>query len=268
MSARRSISRFIIWLFASIVAGASIYKAASTLRLKEIAGLSEINGLVISLPFTLISLFVILLMKGNLYTSILEYRETKRLFWARPFIHIQWVESCGNPACTMDRNWRMAQDYICFPAPAETCIIYNCFTVVFFLPAFRQVCFNGGMEEGSKVFLGMGRQYVGYKLYMPVLPDIINVRSGSEVAEGVLDVNWFSKIRTKSISVFAIQAGGCMDCAHQFLLALSGNNEIKGISVTGNPKHADCLLICGCINGKSRTGSWKYTEKCPTRKPL
>ncbi|GEM_PF-672053 len=66
MSARRSISRFIIWLFASIVAGASIYKAASTLRLKEIAGLSEINGLVISLPFTLISLFVILLMKGNL----------------------------------------------------------------------------------------------------------------------------------------------------------------------------------------------------------
>jgi len=81
-------------------------------------------------------------------------------------------------------------------------------------------------------------------------------------------VNWFSKIRTKSISVFAIQAGGCMDCAHQFLLALSGNNEIKGISVTGNPKHADCLLICGCINGKSRDRILEVYGKMPDPKAV
>jgi len=59
-----------------------------------------------------------------------------------------------------------------------------------------------------------------------------------------------------------------MDCAHQFLLALSGNNEIKGISVTGNPKHADCLLICGCINGKSRDRILEVYGKMPDPKAV
>lgn len=66
VSAKRVISRFIIWLFTSVVSAASIYKAAGTLKLSEIAGLSGSSNLIISLPFTFISLFIILLMKGNL----------------------------------------------------------------------------------------------------------------------------------------------------------------------------------------------------------
>lgn len=66
VSARRALSRLIIWLFTSIVGSASIYKAAGTLKLKEIELLSDKGELIISLPFTFISLFVILLMKGNL----------------------------------------------------------------------------------------------------------------------------------------------------------------------------------------------------------
>ena len=76
-------------------------------------------------------------------------------------------------------------------------------------------------------------------------------------------MNWLNRIRMRSISVFIVQAGGCRDCALQFLMALSENNEIKGITVTGNPKHADCLLVCGCINEKSKEKITEIYEKMP-----
>jgi len=81
-------------------------------------------------------------------------------------------------------------------------------------------------------------------------------------------VKWLNKIRTRSISVFVVQAGGCRDCALQFSMALSGNSGIKGITVTGNPKHADCLLICGCINEKSREKILEIYEKIPYPKAV
>mgnify|MGYP000542222021 CR=1 FL=1 len=81
-------------------------------------------------------------------------------------------------------------------------------------------------------------------------------------------MNWLNKIRTRSISVYIIQAGGCRDCALQFSMALSGNSEIKGITVTGNPKHADCLLVCGCINDKSKKKIMEVYEKIPYPKAV
>jgi len=66
VSARRGMSRFIIWLFTSIVSAASVYQAAGTLKLNEIARISGTKVLIISLPFTFISIFIILLMKSNL----------------------------------------------------------------------------------------------------------------------------------------------------------------------------------------------------------
>lgn len=66
ISAKRGLSRFVVWLFTSMVASASVYKIAGTLKLDELAHLSESSGLIVNLPFTFISLFVILLMKGNL----------------------------------------------------------------------------------------------------------------------------------------------------------------------------------------------------------
>ncbi|WP_237266854.1 NADH-quinone oxidoreductase subunit H [Thermoclostridium stercorarium] len=66
VSAKRGLSRFIIWLFASIVSSATIYKVCRTLKLSEISRLSESNCIIIDLPFTFVSLFIILLMKGNL----------------------------------------------------------------------------------------------------------------------------------------------------------------------------------------------------------
>ncbi|NLM11212.1 MAG: hypothetical protein GX213_10660 [Clostridiaceae bacterium] len=104
MSAKRGISRFIIWLFTSIVSAAAIYKATGTLKLNEIAYLSENNGLIISLPFTFISLFIILLMKGNLLyfnfgisgeelTILGEALYTPYSGWSLAVVQIaQWIE--------------------------------------------------------------------------------------------------------------------------------------------------------------------------------
>ena len=89
---------------------------------------------------------------------------------------VQWVESCGNQLAIMDRNWRMPGLYLfsCSPKPVSYIIVY-CLSPFFSL---LTGLFQLEWKEGSKDLLGMGRQYVGYKLYMPVLPDIINVRSG------------------------------------------------------------------------------------------
>lgn len=81
-------------------------------------------------------------------------------------------------------------------------------------------------------------------------------------------MKWLNKIRTRSISVFVVQAGGCRDCALQFAMALNGNRKIKGITVTGNPKHADCLLVCGCINEKSMEKIMEIYEKIPSPKAV
>lgn len=81
-------------------------------------------------------------------------------------------------------------------------------------------------------------------------------------------MNWLNKIRTRSISVFIVQAGGCRDCALQFSMALSQENKIKGITITANPKHADCLLVCGCINEKSKQKVLEVYEKIPLPKAV
>jgi len=95
----------------------------------------------------------------------------------------------------------------------------------------------------------------------------MTIRFPEKQKECVL-VKWVSKIRTRSISVFVVHAGGCRDCALQFSMALTGNSEVKGITVTGNPKHADCLLICGCINDKSRKKILEIYEKIPYPKAV
>ena len=58
---------------------------------------------------------------------------------------------------------------------------------------------------------------------------------------------------------------GCVDALS---MALSEQNTIKGITLTGNPKHADCLLISGCINEKSKEEIMQIYEKIPSPKPL
>lgn len=65
-------------------------------------------------------------------------------------------------------------------------------------------------------------------------------------------MDWLTKIRSRSISVLAIQAGGCRGCAMQLSLSLSQDSDIKGITITGNPRQADVLLITGCINEQSK----------------
>ncbi len=77
-----------------------------------------------------------------------------------------------------------------------------------------------------------------------------------------------NKIRTYSISVFVIQAGGCRGCVDALSMALSEQKTIKGITFTGNPKHADCLLISGCINEKSKEEILKIYEKIPFPKAV
>lgn len=64
--AQRAVSRFIILLFTSMVAATTIYKATGALSLSVISDYSKNNGVFISLIFTFISLFVILLNKGNI----------------------------------------------------------------------------------------------------------------------------------------------------------------------------------------------------------
>lgn len=84
----------------------------------------------------------------------------------------------------------------------------------------------------------------------------------------MLVVKWLNKIRIRSISVYVVQAGGCRDCALQFSMALSVNSKKKGITVTGNPKHADCLLVCGCINEKSKEKIIEIYDKIPYPKAV
>ena len=81
-------------------------------------------------------------------------------------------------------------------------------------------------------------------------------------------MKWLNKIRIRSISVYVVQAGGCRDCALQFSMALSVNSKKKGITVTGNPKHADCLLVCGCINEKSKEKIIEIYDKIPYPKAV
>lgn len=81
-------------------------------------------------------------------------------------------------------------------------------------------------------------------------------------------MDWLNKVRTRSISVLVIQAGGCRDCALQFSMALSQNAGIKGITVTSNPKHADCMLVCGCINEMSKGKIVEIYDKMPSPKAV
>ncbi len=81
-------------------------------------------------------------------------------------------------------------------------------------------------------------------------------------------MGWLKSIRARSISVLVIQAGGCRGCALQFSMALSQNISVKGITITGNPKHADVLLITGCINEKSRENMRSIYKQMPSPKAV
>jgi Ni,Fe-hydrogenase III small subunit len=81
-------------------------------------------------------------------------------------------------------------------------------------------------------------------------------------------MGWLDRFKSRSISLLVIQAGGCTGCAQQFSMALSLENEIKGITVTANPKHADVLLVTGCINEKSREEILKVYEQIPPPKAV
>ncbi len=78
----------------------------------------------------------------------------------------------------------------------------------------------------------------------------------------------FDRFKSRSISLLVVQAGGCTGCALQFSMAMSLENDIKGISVTANPKHADALLVTGCINEKSREEILKVYEQIPQPKAV
>ncbi len=81
-------------------------------------------------------------------------------------------------------------------------------------------------------------------------------------------MGWLDSYKSRSISLLVIQAGGCTGCAQQLSMALSLENDIKGISVTANPKHADVLLVTGCINVKSREEILKVYEQIPQPKSV
>ena len=81
-------------------------------------------------------------------------------------------------------------------------------------------------------------------------------------------MSWLSKIKSRSISVLAIQAGGCKGCSTQFFLSLSLFSEIKGITITGNPGQADVLLITGCINEQSKKAILETYEQMPNPKAV
>ncbi len=81
-------------------------------------------------------------------------------------------------------------------------------------------------------------------------------------------MGWLDRFKSRSISLLPIQAGGCTGCALQFSMALSLETEIKGITITVNPKHADALLITGCINEQSREEILKIYHQIPQPKAV
>jgi len=78
-------------------------------------------------------------------------------------------------------------------------------------------------------------------------------------------MSWLDGIRAKSISVLQINAGGCTGCTRQFQAALLLDSG-KGITLTGNPRHADVLFVAGCINNKSADYLRQIYEKMPSPK--
>jgi Ni,Fe-hydrogenase III small subunit len=81
-------------------------------------------------------------------------------------------------------------------------------------------------------------------------------------------MSWLNNIISRSITLFVAQAGGCNGCALHFSMAMSMNSGIKGITITGNPKHADALLVTGCINEKSRESLKAIYEQIPSPKAV
>lgn len=81
-------------------------------------------------------------------------------------------------------------------------------------------------------------------------------------------MGWLDRFKSRSISLLVIQAGGCTGCALQFSMALSLENDIKGITITANPRHADAMLVTGCINEQSREEILKVYEQIPQPKAV
>lgn len=81
-------------------------------------------------------------------------------------------------------------------------------------------------------------------------------------------MGFLNEFRTRSITVLAIQAGGCRGCALEFSMAMSKESRVKGVTLTGNPKHADALLITGCINKKSKQAIKTLYDQIPAPKAV
>jgi len=80
-------------------------------------------------------------------------------------------------------------------------------------------------------------------------------------------MSWLNRIRAKSVSVLLLNAGGCIGCARQFHNALL-LDSVKGITLTGNPRHADVLLVTGCVNKKSADHIKQLYNKMPSPKAV
>lgn len=81
-------------------------------------------------------------------------------------------------------------------------------------------------------------------------------------------MGWFDQFKSRSITLLAVQAGGCTGCSLQLSMALSLESEIRGITFTANPQHADVLLITGCINDKSKEAIQALYDQMPEPKAV
>lgn len=81
-------------------------------------------------------------------------------------------------------------------------------------------------------------------------------------------MGWFDQFKSRSITILVAQAGGCTGCALQLSIALSLEDDIRGITLTANPRHADVLLVTGCINEKSKEAILSLYEQMPAPKAV
>ncbi|NLY55861.1 MAG: NADH-quinone oxidoreductase subunit NuoB [Firmicutes bacterium] len=64
---------------------------------------------------------------------------------------------------------------------------------------------------------------------------------------------WVSSARKRSPWLLHYETGGCNGCAIEFVAALTPLYDLErfGMLNTGNPKHADILVVTGCVNARS-----------------
>ncbi len=65
---------------------------------------------------------------------------------------------------------------------------------------------------------------------------------------------WVKSARIHSPWLLHLETGGCNGCAIEFIAALTPLYDLErfGMLNTGNPKHADILVVTGCVNARSK----------------